>query len=75
MFSVPQESRLSSSKKRSCRILNAFILGTFVAGFCVSAMAQAPAHAKSKVVPVDRDAAGDAPDNPGPLATQSFAGD
>lgn len=45
------------------------ILGTFVAGFCLSAAAQAPAHAKSKVVPVDRNAAGDAPDNPGPLAS------
>lgn len=72
MSFVFQESSCSLHKKRSLPMgsaLSKLLVGTFVAGLCLSAGAQTPAHAKSKVVPVDRNAAGDAPDNPGPLAS------
>jgi unsaturated rhamnogalacturonyl hydrolase len=45
------------------------MLGAFLASPCFVLVAQTPAHPKTTVVPVDRDAAGDAPDDPGPLAT------
>lgn len=45
------------------------MLGALLAGSSFSAQAQAPAHKKSAIIPVDRNAAGDAPDDPGPLAT------
>ncbi|HZY73644.1 MAG TPA: hypothetical protein VFE22_11105, partial [Edaphobacter sp.] len=64
---------LTRSSRKPCRnFLNAFFLGIFIAGFFGVAAAQAPEHSK-KVVPVDRNAAGDAPDDPGPLATNLSA--
>jgi unsaturated rhamnogalacturonyl hydrolase len=45
-------------------------LGLFVGMACGASIAQTvPAASTAKVVPVDGSAAGDAPDNPGPLAT------
>src|SRR5487761_717665 len=59
--------------RRNCeaRLTGALFLSAFLAAPCLPLIAQAPAPvpAKSGVVPVDRNAAGDAPDNPGPLAT------
>lgn len=62
--SIPFSRKIQGSK-----LMGALILSAFLAGPCFNAQAQAPAHQKSAVVPVDRNAAGDAPDNPGPLAT------
>jgi unsaturated rhamnogalacturonyl hydrolase len=52
------------------RISRGFVLGVLVGTVSMSAFAQtAPAEAPTaKVVPVDGNAAGDAPDDPGPLA-------
>lgn len=44
------------------------MLGSLVACSCLIAVGQTPEHAKSAIVPVNRAAAGDAPDDPGPLA-------
>lgn len=45
------------------------MLGALLAGLSFSAQAQFPSHKKAAIIPVDRNAAGDAPDDPGPLAT------
>lgn len=49
--------------------LGALLLSASLAGSCFGAVAQAPAHPKAAAVRVNSDAAGDAPDDPGPLAT------
>jgi unsaturated rhamnogalacturonyl hydrolase len=69
MFSIEKTPLLSSRKVRSLKFLGAMMLGALLAGSSFSAQAQSPAHKKSTVVPVDRKTAGDAPDDPGPLAT------
>jgi rhamnogalacturonyl hydrolase YesR len=59
----------SSRKIRRTTFLGTLMLGALLAGSSFSAQPQAPAHKKSAIIPVDRNAAGDAPDDPGPLAT------
>lgn len=69
MFCSEEKSLSFSCRVRSINVLGALMLFAFLSGSCFSAVAQAPVYPKSGVVPVNRDAAGDAPDNPGPLAT------
>jgi unsaturated rhamnogalacturonyl hydrolase len=54
---------------QSADILGALFLSAFLVAPCLPLAAQAPAPAKSGVVSVDRNAVGDSPDDPGPLAT------
>ncbi len=56
---------------RGSNLVIALVLGAFLGTACLSSVAQtAPAaQPAGKVVPVDGYAAGDQPDNPGPLAT------
>jgi rhamnogalacturonyl hydrolase YesR len=70
MFSFSTETTSSSFPCKFCRskVLSALMLGAFLAAPSFNAVAQTAAPQKSAVVPVDRNAAGDAPDNPGPLA-------
>ncbi|GGG71555.1 glycoside hydrolase family 88/105 protein [Edaphobacter dinghuensis] len=68
MFSFEKTPIPFSLKIQSSKFMGALILGVLLAS-CFAAHAQTPAHEKSAVVPVDRNAAGDAPDDPGPLAT------
>lgn len=68
MFSFEKTPIPFSLKIKSSRFMGALILGALVTS-CFTVQAQAPAHQKSAVLPVDRNAAGDAPDAPGPLAT------
>jgi rhamnogalacturonyl hydrolase YesR len=65
MFSVEKNS-ISFSR---AYFLGALLLSASLAGSCFGAVAQAPAHPKAAAVRVNSDAAGDAPDDPGPLAT------
>jgi Predicted unsaturated glucuronyl hydrolase involved in regulation of bacterial surface properties, and related proteins len=69
MFSTENTSLPSSRKVRSSKFLATLMLGALLAGFSFSSQAQSLAHKKAAIVPVDRNAAGDAPDDPGPLAT------
>ena len=69
MSSLEKISIPFSRKTQSSKFMGAVVLSALLAGLCFNTQAQAPAHKKSAVVPVDRNAAGDAPDNPGPLAT------
>ena len=69
MFSIEETPLPSSRKIRSSKFLGALMLGALLGGSSFSMRAQSPAHTKSTVIPVDRNAAGDAPDDPGPLAT------
>ena len=68
MFSIEKTPLPFSRKSRSSKILGILILVTLV-GPSFGAQAPSPAHKKSAITPVDRNAAGDAPDDPGPLAT------
>jgi unsaturated rhamnogalacturonyl hydrolase len=47
----------------------ALLLSVLFGGCCFMATAQKPTQTRSAVVLIDRNAAGDAPDDPGPLAT------
>lgn len=49
--------------------MGALFLSVFLAAPCLPLAAQVPAPAKSSVASVDRNAVGDSPDDPGPLAT------
>lgn len=69
MSSVKKNSILLSSKLKTSTFMGAFVFVALLAGSCLSGSAQSSVHQKTAVVPVDRNAAGDAPDNPGPLAT------
>ncbi|MDW5265083.1 MULTISPECIES: glycoside hydrolase family 105 protein [Acidobacteriaceae] len=69
MFASVKMSIPFSRKIQSSKLMGALMLSALLIGPCFNAQAQTPAHQKSAVVPVDRDAAGDAPDNPGPLAS------
>lgn len=69
MFCIEKTFVPFSRKVRSSNFLVALLLSASMAGTGLSAAAQTPAHPKSAVVPVNRDTAGDAPDDPGPLAT------
>ena len=62
---------VSGKAGRRTGLVGALTLGVFLGAACAASSAQtAPATAPAqKVVPVDGNAAGDAPDNPGPLAT------
>lgn len=50
-------------------LASALFLGAFLAAPCLPAIAQTATHAKPHTVPPDRSNSGDAPDDPGPLAT------
>lgn len=70
--SFQQRTDMASGKTgRRTGLIGALTLGVFLGAACAASSAQtAPAIAPAqKVVPVDGNAAGDAPDNPGPLAT------
>jgi rhamnogalacturonyl hydrolase YesR len=54
---------------QSADIMGALFLSVFLAAPCLPLAAQVPAPAKSSVASVDRNAVGDSPDDPGPLAT------
>jgi rhamnogalacturonyl hydrolase YesR len=69
MFSIEKTPLPFSHKIRSSMFLGTLMFGALLAGSSYSAQAQSPAHKKSAIIPVDRDKAGDAPDDPGPLAT------
>src|SRR6185437_7839946 len=69
MFCIEKTFVTFSRKVRSSNFLAALLVGAFIAGPCLAAAAQTPAHPKSAVIPVNRDTACDAPDDPGPLAT------
>ncbi len=69
MFCIEKTFVTCSRKVRSSNFLAALLVGASIAATCLNAPAQTPAHPKSAVVPVNRDTAGDAPDDPGPLAT------
>jgi rhamnogalacturonyl hydrolase YesR len=73
MFSFEKMSIPFSRMSKSTRFIGALVLSALLTGSSFSAKAQPPAHPKSAVVPVDRNAAGDAPDDPGPLATNLSA--
>ncbi|HEV2709062.1 MAG TPA: glycoside hydrolase family 88 protein [Edaphobacter sp.] len=69
MFCIEKTFVTFSRKVRSSNFLAALLLSALIAGSCLSAVAQTAAHSKSAITPINRDAAGDAPDDPGPLAT------
>jgi unsaturated rhamnogalacturonyl hydrolase len=76
VVSLPSEGSLMQKKHRSAALAGALCLSLFLGAACSLASAQAkPAKSSSaKVIPTNPDAAGNAPDDPGPLATNlSFA--
>src|SRR5580700_11273973 len=74
MFFVvaPSSDRNASVAFRSTGLLGTLAFGIFLGALSACSFAQtasAPATGTQKVTPVDAHAAGDAPDDPGPLAT------
>ena len=74
MFFVvaPSSDRNASVAFRSTGLLGTLTFGIFLGALSACSFAQtasAPATGTQKVIPVDAHAAGDAPDDPGPLAT------
>jgi len=71
VVSLPSEGSLMQKKHRSAALAGALCLSLFLGAACSLASAQAkPAKSSSaKVIPTNPDAAGNAPDDPGPLAT------
>lgn len=56
-------------RTQTLKVLGVFMLSALMASCFFRAEAQGAKPHQPVVIPVDRDAAGDAPDNPGPLAT------
>jgi unsaturated rhamnogalacturonyl hydrolase len=69
MFTIEKSPLPFSRKLRSLKFMGTLMLGALLAGSGLSAQAQSAAPKKTTVIPVDRNTAGDAPDDPGPLAT------
>ena len=71
VVSLPSEGTLMQKKHRSAALAGALCLSLFLGVACSLASSQAkPAKSSSaKVIPTNPDAAGNAPDDPGPLAT------
>jgi len=71
VVSLPSEGSLMQKKHRSAALAGALCLSLFLGVACSLASSQAkPAKSSSaKVIPTNPDAAGNAPDDPGPLAT------
>ncbi|MEO6817791.1 MAG: glycoside hydrolase family 88 protein [Edaphobacter sp.] len=69
MFSIEKTPLPFSRKLRSSKFMGTLILGALLAGSSFSTQAQSATPKKPAVVPVDRNTAGDAPEDPGPLAT------
>ena len=71
VVSLPSEGTLMRKKHRSAALAGALCLSLFLGAACSLASAQAkPVKSSSaKVIPTNPDAAGNAPDDPGPLAT------
>src|SRR6185437_9574049 len=69
-MSVVEKASVQSSLKVRCpRLPGVLVICGLLAVSFGSAVAQTSVQPRRAVVPVDRNAAGDAPDNPGPLAT------
>jgi unsaturated rhamnogalacturonyl hydrolase len=71
MFSLKKLMSYSqvAGKFRRTHVMGALLLGSLLAVPCIPSVAQIPPPAKANSVPFDREASGNAPDDPGPLAT------
>jgi rhamnogalacturonyl hydrolase YesR len=69
MFSLKKMTFQSSRKICLANIAGALLVGALLASTSLPLMAQTAPNAKSAAVPPDHTGSGDAPDDPGPLAT------